>query len=86
MQIVLIKKANDIITSKIFTSVFYSTFNKDLIKNLAYLKTKFTSNQQSLAKILLFLDEIKINLIQSDADMDDIVSEYITIISNIIFK
>lgn len=76
----------DIITSKIFTSVLYSTFNKDLIKNLAYLKTKFTSNQQSLAKILLFLDEIKINLIQSDADMDDIVSEYITIISNIIFK
>ena len=31
-------------------------------------------------------NEIKINLIQSDADMDDIVSEYITIISNIIFK
>lgn len=76
----------DIITSKIFTSVLYSIFNKDLIKNLAFLKTKFTANQCSLAKILLILDEIKINLIQSEANMDDTISEYITIISNIIFK
>ena len=75
----------DIISSNLIIAVLYNTFQKDLEKNIGQLKARLTKAENTLAKIVLQLDAIKLEMMDSEIVFDNNINEYLSIISKIQF-
>ena len=65
--------------------MLYNTFQKDLEKNIGQLKARLTKSENTLAKIVLQLDAIKLEMMDSEIIFDNNINEYLSIISSIKF-